>query len=79
MTFFHRSILALLLLAAFAVPAFAGDLALQLPVASGYGDGFVEYWKGTFKKQNNIVLFILLFGAFCITILVYSVKNKNKG
>ncbi len=46
--------------------------------AESYGDGFVNYWKKSFAKQDGIVLGTLGFGTLCILVLLSS-GNWGKG
>jgi hypothetical protein len=44
---------------------------------SGYWDGFVEFWTKSLRETNNIVLFIGLVGALCITVIVTGGRWKK--
>jgi len=48
------------------------------PLAAGYGEGFVEYWKKTFQKQDSIVMYTVGFGAVLILVLLSSGKWGKK-
>jgi hypothetical protein len=51
-------------------PASAADTApLFAGTFGGYWQGFVEFWSGTFKKQNGVVMFALLVGALSLFII----------
>jgi hypothetical protein len=48
--------------------------------AESYGEGFANYWKKAFGKQDTMVLGVLGFGALCILVLLSSGKwSKDKG
>lgn len=38
-------------------------------LASSYWSGFWEYWRGLFKKQDSIVMFVLGVGLVSILII----------
>lgn len=38
-------------------------------LASSYWSGFWEYWRGLFKKQDSIVMFVLGVGVVSILII----------
>ena len=42
--------------------------------AESYSDGFVNYWKKSFGKQDTVVMTVLGFGALCIIVLLSSGK-----
>ncbi len=44
--------------------------------AKSYKDGFVEYWQTQLQRTDSIVIFILLFGALCVGIIMFSTKRK---
>ena len=47
------------------------------PLLASYWEGFVEHWTGVFKKQNGIVMGILLFGALCLFIITRGKWKKS--
>jgi hypothetical protein len=64
--------LALCLLLFIAGPASAADHSSA--VFGKYWDQFLEYWQGTFQKQNGVVLLVLGLGVVALLIITRSGK-----
>jgi len=58
--------LTLLLLLLFAGPAAAGTGGALF---GGYWEGFIEFWKSVFQKQNGVVMAVLGVGAIALFII----------
>ena len=54
-----------------ALPASASDA-----LAGSYWSGFTDFWLGSLRKQNGIVLMILGVGAVCLFIITRSKAKK---
>jgi hypothetical protein len=52
-------------------PAPAADASPVLFAGTfgGYWQGFMDFWAGTLKKQNGVVMFALLVGAVSLFII----------
>ncbi len=61
--------LALLAVLMFAGPAAAADGAGPAAIGSAYWSGFVDYWMGMLRRQDNIVMLVLGLGAVGIFII----------
>ena len=53
-----------------------GLAAAGPPLASAYAEEFKEYWVGSFRKQNSIVMFVLGLGVVSIFIITRSKAKK---
>jgi len=78
-----RSLVAAVVLAAFLSPAALPQASAAEPpstgtvfAASSYWTGFTEFWTGSFKKQNGVVLFVLGLGAVSLFIITRSRLKK---
>lgn len=56
-------------------PALAGH-APDSAAFGSYLDEFIEYWKDKSKKQNSIVVMVLLLGAVALLIITGVKKPK---
>jgi hypothetical protein len=45
--------------------------------ASGYADGFIEYWTRAFRTTDGVVLFAVGIGILCISIILFGGKWKK--
>lgn len=71
-------LLAVCFLLCFASPALAADSSSPVPVLfGGFYDEFVSYWKEKIKKQNAMVIGVLIVGAIGIMIIMTSKKGKK--
>lgn len=69
-------LLAVCFLLCFASPAQAADSTNPV-VFGNYFDEFVGYWKEKAKKQNAMVIGVLILGAIGILIIMTSKKGKK--
>jgi hypothetical protein len=58
--------MALLVLVIFAGPVAAGT---GEPLFGNYWQGFLDFWKGTFQKQNGVIMGVLGVGAVALFII----------
>lgn len=58
--------LTLLALITLAGPVAAGS---GEPLFGNYWQGFLDFWKGTFQKQNGVVMGVLGVGAVALIII----------
>jgi anaerobic C4-dicarboxylate transporter len=45
--------------------------------AASYIDGFIEYWRTSFRTADNVVLLTIIVGAVCISIILSSGRWKK--
>jgi hypothetical protein len=64
--------IALLVVLILAGPAAAADHSGAL--FGKYWEQFIEYWQGTFQKQNGVVLLVLGLGVVALLIITRSGK-----
>jgi hypothetical protein len=64
--------LALLVVLVLARPAAAADHSGAL--FGKYWEQFIEYWQGTFQKQNGVVLLVVGLGIVALLIITRSGK-----
>jgi hypothetical protein len=61
----------LFFLALLALVMFAGPVAASSgdPLFGNYWQGFLDFWKTTFQKQNGVVMGVLGVGAIALFII----------
>jgi hypothetical protein len=54
-------------------------VSAPMAYAESYSEGFVNYWKKSFAKQDTVVMSVVGFGVLCILVLLSSGKwSKGK-
>ncbi|MCS7270692.1 MAG: hypothetical protein NZ703_06370 [Gemmataceae bacterium] len=51
--------------------------ATPLPIAAGYWQEFWDYWEGVLRRQDGVVMTVLVAGAIALFIITRVKGNKS--